>query len=332
MHFLVTGLLTLVPLHGHAQASSDDLSKLQAQVDAYVSAAMTSEIDSLMSSYDAMKIGQTYSANSPTLGPVQDGNADSTWTKMTYTNMSASQLIGYASDLCASHPVSSQLVAKGVKVDEAKFNSVRDKFCKLVKAAAELKHRYDKYQSIKKNGITLVKRARSEGHDFKGRHRTFGVGLDLVYKPDIANTLESGIHPDQTFQYNSWIKWSDDNPTPLNIIKKIREMRNADAGSCNGFSFHVIDGKEVDGWFYIDVANVTSSKVTIKNCAKVDYNNTHKTHGFPEFTMEAPFGYLYELEQMKDSAKAKLVDQIKNKVVSMVGANQQMIELLKKLQ
>jgi hypothetical protein len=327
----VFGLLTFGPLPSFAQAPSPDLAALQSQVDAYISPAAKSEIDGLLGDYNAMKIGQTYSANSPTLGPEKDGNADSTWTKMSYTAQSASQLIGYASDLCASQAVYTQLVAKGVKVDQAKFNEIRDKFCKLVMAAAELKHRYDKYQQIKQNGITLAKRSKSKEHDFKGYHRTFGVGMSLVYKPDIANTLENGVHPDETFEYNSWMKWSDDKPTPLNIIKKIREMRNKDAGHCDGHAFHVINGKEVDGWLYLDVVNVTSSKVTVQNCAKIDYHNTHKTHEFPELTMEAPFGYLYELEQMKDSAKAKLKDKIKDKVVSMIGANEKIVDLLKKI-
>jgi hypothetical protein len=321
----------LLSSNSFAQAPAADLSQLQGLVDSYVSAASISEIDSLINSYNAMKIGQTYTASSPTLGPENDGNADAQWTKMAYSNISASQLIGYTSDLCASQAVYNDLVAKGVKVDQTKFNSVRDKFCKLVKAAAELKHRYDKYQEIKTNGVVLAKRSKSKEHDFKGYHRTFGVGMELVYKPDIAKTLESGVHPDETFEYHSWMKWSDDKPTTLDIIKKIREMRNSSADTCDGHSFHIINGKEVDGWFYLDVVNVTSSKVTIQNCAKVDYHGTHKTHEFPSITMTAPFGYLYELEQMKDSAKAKLKDQIKNKVVSMIGANQQIVDLLKKL-
>lgn len=320
--------LALTPLHATAQ--STDLTKLQAQVDNYISAAMTSEVDSLLNSYTALKLGQTYTAASPV--PPKADNTDATWATMTYSDVSASQLIGYASDQCVSHTTYDQLVAKGVKVDSAKFNSTRDKFCKLVHAAAELKHRYDKYQSIKTNGVVLVKRSKSQGHDFKDRHRTFGGGIDLVYKPDIAGTLQSGAHPDQTFEYNSWIKWSDDNPTPLNIIKRIREMKNDSAGKCDGFSFQIINGGSVRAYMYLDVVNVSSTKITIKNCMKAVYNGTHKTHGFPEVSLTAPFGYLYELEQMKDSAKVQLKDKIKNKVTSMVGANQEMIDVLKKLQ
>ncbi len=325
--FLALGFFALT--QGTAQAESADLANLQAQVDSYVSASMTSEVDSLLSSYSAMKIGQTYSADSPV--PPAGDNADATWKKMTYSNASASQLIGYAGDQCAAHTAYDQLVAKGVKVDKAKFDSTSEKFCKLVHAAAELKHRYDKYQAIKTNGIVLLKRSKSQGHDFKDRHRTFGGGLDLVYKPDIAGTLENGLHLDQTLIYNSWIKWSDDKPTPLNVIKRIREMQNSDAGRCEGISLPIIPSGSVRAYMYLNVVNVTSSKITIQNCLKAVYNGTHKTHAFPAVSMEAPFGYLYELEQMKDSAKVKLKDNIKDKVVSMVGANEQMITLLKKL-
>jgi hypothetical protein len=291
---------------------------------------MTNDLNSIISSYDALKIGQTYTSDSPKLGPVSDGNADSSFTKMTYSGKNASQLIGYADDQCAAHTAYDILISKGVKVDQANFNAVRDKFCKLVNAAAELKHRYDKYQSIKTNGIVLAKRSRSQSHDFEGLHRTFGVGMDLIYKPDLANTLENGIHPDETLVYNSWIKWSDDNPTPLNVIRKIREMKSDGAAKCDGFSFHVINGG-VNGWLYMNVVNVSSSKVTIQNCAKVDFNNTHKTHAFPELTVDAPFGYLYELEQMKDDSKSKMKDTIKNKVASMIDVNKQMIALLQKI-
>jgi hypothetical protein len=330
IYALISASALLLTQGAQAQSSSD-LKTLQAQVDSYLSSSMISEVDGLTNSYKALKIGQTYTSDSPKLGPTKDGNADSTSTKMTYSAKSASQLIGYSADQCANHVAYETLVSKGVKVDQVKFNNVRDKFCNLVNAAAELKHRYDKYQAIKTNGITLAKRSKSQKHDFKDRTRTFGVGMDLVYKPDVANTLENGLHLDEVLNYNSWIKWSDDNPTNLNIIKKIREMNNSNASRCDGISFHVIDGKEVDGWLYLNVVNVSSSKITIQNCAKVDYNKTHKTHSFPELTVDAPFGYLYELEQMKDSSKVKLKDDIKNKVVSMIGANSQMITLLQRM-
>jgi|GEM_PF-7013983 len=327
--FFAFGALALASFLGSAQAAAaDDLASLQAQVDNYLSPDMMSEVDSLLSSYSALKLGQTYSADSPV--PPKSDNTDATWKKMTYSDVSASQLIGYASDQCVSHTTYDQLVATGVKLDRAKFNNTRDKFCKLVHAAAELKHRYDKYQAIKKDGVVLVKRSQSQKHDFHGLKRTLAGGMELVYKPDIANTLSSGIHPDQTFEYNSWIKWSDENSTPLNIIKKIREMRNDQANNCEGFRFHIINGKDVDAWLYLDVVNVSSTKVSIRNCIKAEFNDINKGHAFPIVTLEAPFGYLYELEQMKDSKKAQLKDKIKNKVVSMIGANQEMIDLLKK--
>lgn len=325
---LAFGLLAIAPFHSSAQSTSAELASLQAEVDKYVSAAMTSEIESLLSSYSAMNLGQTYTAASPK--PATGENSEASWTSMTYSDVSASQLIGYASDQCVSHTTYDQLVAKGVKVDQAKFNSTRDKFCKLVHAAAELKHRYDKYQSIKTNGVVLVKRWRSQEHDFKGRKRTFGGGIDLVYYPDVAGTLQNGLHLDQKFQYNSWIKWSDDAPRNLNLIKTIREQRQDKASKCDGFAIQVIDGS-VRAYVYLDVVNVNSSTITIKNCLKAVWNGGHGTHSFPDVTYPAPFGYLYELEQMKDSAKVQLKDKIKDKVVSMVGANSQMIALIQKI-
>src|SRR5690606_23445631 len=115
------------------------------------------------------------------------------------------------------------------------------------------------------------------------------------------------------------------------IIKKIREMRNDQANNCEGARFQIIYGRDVDAYLYLNVVNVSSTKVTIQNCIKAKFNGIHKGHAFPPVTMEAPFGYLYELEQMKDSAKVKLKDQLKDKVVSMVGANEKMIGLLQKL-
>lgn len=326
---LAVGLLALSPFHGTVQAAAqDDLAALQAQVDAYVSTAMASEIDSLLNSYRALKLGQTYTAASP--APATGENSEAKWTTMAYSDASASQKIGYANDQCVAHTTYEQLIAKGVKVDQAKFNSTRDKFCQLVHAGAELAHRYEKYQSIKTNGVVLLKRSKSQGHDFKGLHRTFGGGVDLVYYPDIAGTLQSGLHSGQKFQYNSWIKWSDDQPRPLNILQTIREMRQDSASKCDGFSFQIIDGA-VRAYLYLDVVNVSSTTVTIKNCMKAVYNGGHGTHAFPDVTLTAPFGYLYELELMKDNAKVQLKDKIKGKVTSMVGTNGQMVELLKKL-
>jgi len=331
-HFRFLALAVTAIVSSYVSAGSGDQAALQTQVDSYTSAGMQSEVDGLLSEYGALKYGDTYSADSPKLDREDsEGNADSKWTKMSYNDLSASQLIGYTSDLCANHAAYDQLVAKGIKIDQAKFNGMRDKFCKLVKAAAELKHRYDRYQSIKKNGIVLLKRAKSQEHDFNGHHRTFGGGMSLIYKPDIADTVKNGINPEETLVYDSWIKWSDNGPTPLNIIKKIREMRNSDANKCGGFGFHIINSGGVDAYLYLDVVSVTSTKITIQNCISAKYNGIKKGHAFPSVSMDAPFGYLYELEQMKDSAKAKLVDKVKTKVTSMVGANQQMIDLLKKI-
>ena len=43
------------------------------------------------------------------------------------------------------------------------------------------------------------------------------------------------------------------------------------------------------------------------------------------------FGYLWELEQMKQDSKQKLKDKIISKVSSIVSANQRMIDLIKKI-
>jgi hypothetical protein len=121
-------------------------------------------------------------------------NVDSMPNPITYTDTTAAQKIGYASNLCASQIAYNTLKAKGVALtsdQEAKYERVRDKFCLLVSRAAKLQQRIEKFNDIKDNGITLFQRYARATPSYDGHDRTIQMGMQLQFFPFISNICGS---------------------------------------------------------------------------------------------------------------------------------------------
>jgi hypothetical protein len=286
-------------------------------------------------------------------GNIYQDDVRSQWPKVDYSDLSAAQAIGYASDLCNSQVTYAQIQAKGVTLtsqEQTKFNNARTKFCLIVKRAAKLKQRIDKYNSIKDNGIVLWQRYAKAKPSYGGKERTIQMGMSLKFYPFVESTCGSPDGDTQTtinheycqsnqrtgasgiktsgfdvqnlqekFRYDSWLKWSDDNPVSLNIIKKLKDLQGSDGGQCKKFiPIKIIYGGSVTGTLYLGVAKVSSSDITLRSCAVFHYSGDDKTVKIGEITFPAPFGYLGQLEAMRDKAQDNVANAVHNKIQTKV--------------
>ncbi len=216
------------------------------------------------------------------------------------------------------------------------FNNARTAFCKLIQVAANLQARYNKWQDIKENGIviksaTMGSKKLSVKTFWHTYERHIDAGYTLTYFPLSKVSYDSnGVPaPDldaKSLAYNSWIKWSSDNPTNLNILKTLRDLKSDSKESCAGFCIPVIES--VRGKFCTKITASDASKVSVQNCVQARFEGATRSANFPAYDIPAPFGYLAEVEAMKDQAMVNLQNNIKNKIMSMINLNSQMLAVL----
>lgn len=291
-------------------------------------------------------------------GNIYQDNVKSNWTSINYTDASAAQKIGYANNLCSTQIAYANLKSKGVALSaeqEARYERVRDKFCLLVSRAAKLQQRIEKFNNIKDNGVTLFQRYAKNKPKWDGHERTIQMGMQLKFYPFISNvcgspdgdqtttmyldycksnmkSVASGVTTkgidlnklEERFVYASWLQWSDDQPQQLNVIKRLREMKGSETGSCGKIiPIKIIYGGHVTATLYLGVDSISGNTINLKACAVFHYAGDDKWVNIGSIQFQAPFGYLGQLEAMrdksKDNASAKVQSKIDAKVDSLLG-------------
>lgn len=287
-------------------------------------------------------------------GDFYKDNVQSKWTAINFNDLTAAQKIGYASNLCQSQVVYNTLKSKGVALpsdQQERYERVRDKFCLVVQRAAKLQQRIEKFNDIKDNGITLFQRYAKAEPSYDGKKRTIQMGMQLQFYPFIGNVCGSpdgdqnttidfeycksnmqsaasnlgskGIDTsklEERFVYASWLKWSDSDRTPLNIVKRLREMKGSDTGSCKKIiPIKIIYGGHVTATLYIGVDSISGDQIKMKACAVFHYSGDDKTVGLGSITFKAPFGYLGQLEAMRDKTQDKVANKVHNQIDARVN-------------
>lgn len=311
-----------------------------------------SQIDSLTSTYNGY-FGLTqadgsddhvYDISFNNGGNIYTDNVQSKWPEVSYSDLTAAQSLSYANDLCNSQVTLAQVLAKTALTDDEqkRFNNVRSKFCSLVKRAAKLKQRIDKYNAIKDNGIVLWQRYAKAKPSYSGYERTIQMGVSLKFypfhdqkcaspdgdqtttiTPEYCNsnklsrktgTTTKGLDTlEEYLEYDSWLKWSDDGVTPLNLIKKFKDMQGG--GSCKKFiPIKIIYGGSVTATLYLGVKSVHNEDITLSACSIFHYKGDDKSVGLGDITFKAPFGYLGQLEAMRDKAQDNVSTAVHNKI------------------
>jgi hypothetical protein len=364
---LISSLLVGTPAAVFAQ-------DMEANASAY--ADNESGIDSMNASYQSY-FGVTSSTGSDdTVYDMSFNNGGNVYqdkssisTAINYTDTTAAQKIGYASNLCATQVAYNTLKAKGVALSvdqEARYERVRDKFCLLVTRAAKLQQRIEKFNDIKTNGITLFQRYARATPSYDGYDRTIQMGMQLQFYPFISNicgspdgdqtttitteldyckknmkSVASGLSAkgldksklEERFVYASWLQWSDDDRQPLNVVKRLREMKGSDTGSCGKIiPIKIIYGGHVTATLYLGVDSIDGDTINLKACAVFHYSGDDKTVGLGTVSFTAPFGYLGQLEAMRDKAKdnvsAKVESKIDARVSNLLGDKSKMQSML----
>jgi hypothetical protein len=364
---VISSLLVGTPVAVFAQ-------DMEANASAY--ADNESGIDSMNASYQSY-FGVTSSTGSDdTVYDMSFNNGGNVYqdkssisTAINYTDTTAAQKIGYASNLCATQVAYNTLKAKGVALSadqEARYERVRDKFCLLVTRAAKLQQRIEKFNDIKTNGITLFQRYARATPSYDGYDRTIQMGMQLQFYPFISNicgspdgdqtttitteldyckknmkSVASGLSAkgldksklEERFVYASWLQWSDDDRQPLNVVKRLREMKGSDTGSCGKIiPIKIIYGGHVTATLYLGVDSIDGDTINLKACAVFHYSGDDKTVGLGTVSFTAPFGYLGQLEAMRDKAKdnvsAKVESKIDARVSNLLGDKSKMQSML----
>ncbi len=333
---------------------------LQSNASAY--ADNEDDIDSMNASYQSLFAvtdsagadDTVYDMSFDNGGNDYQDNVQSKWTTINFTDTSAAQKLGYATNLCATQIAYTTLKSKGVALSadqEAKYERVRSKFCLLVNRAAKLQQRIAKFNDIKDNGITLFQRYAKAEPSYDGYKRTIQMGVQMQFYPFLSNicgtpngdrmtTIDldyckanitqaasgitsKGINLDtleERFVYSSWLKWSDDERVPLDVVKRLREMKGSDSGSCGNFiPIKIIYGGHVTATLYLGVDSISGSEIKLKACAVFHYSGDDKTVNIGTISFNAPFGYLGQLEAMRDKAQDAVSAKVHNKIDARVS-------------
>lgn len=249
------------------------------------------------------------------------------------------EVLKFANTRCKGQPLGQMLADKNAKLNVGlpsqdlakKFDAMRDRVCKAISTAAHIKARYDQYQAAKTNGIYLIQRYRKESHSFDGHSRTTQSYFFAKWYPDVANTVVNGVNVDTQLVYEARAKYSDQNWITLADLKeKFSNLPRKDA--CKGIPFKLSPDMKVK----FSVQEATSSSATIEACMEFHFIGETYNMGLGSLKVPAPFGYMAELESMKDNAKQdmqkKLIDQIFGVFTKeQMGKINQLYDLIEKL-
>lgn len=265
----------------------------------------------------------------PAMSESKPGNGN--WLQVAISNGDAEKLLKIAETRCGPESAASvqqiQLMLQQYVSPQAaaSYASSRNVMCQAVQVAAQLVYRYNQYQSVKANGITLKSFEKTEKFSFpnnRERHASFrGV---FKWYPDVQDTATNGFSAEDRLSWTSDFKWSDDAWRNINVVKKLRESMGGDERMiCIPFADFA------RGCF--NIVDVSTSSVTIDTYVKFHVLSRDKTISLGPLKLPAPFGYLDQLAQMKDKAKQDLMNNVMAQLSGMLNLDQQTVAQLQKL-
>ena len=203
------------------------------------------------------------------------------------------------------------------------FVNLRNASCTALYNTAQLTFRFQKYQAVQANwaecttnGFQISEWEHSQKFDFPGNHtRTAAIGGGLMFK---CGAIYKG-NADDALTYDSWFKWSDNSPEPLNFLQTLRAAGDS-PNSCPNTCIPLIKGGGASASLCVGLdpgiagINPNSSTVPLRLGAKLRAYSRDKTLCTPVLNVPAPFGLMQSLSEMADSAKQdgmkKMQDQL----------------------
>lgn len=222
------------------------------------------------------------------------------------------------------------------------YMALKTNTCGAIYNTAQLNYRYakllsytDKWEDCKKNGATVstwtVPPEGPRVMHFKGRQRSvwMGGGINFVCGAVVANNEDGG------FTYDSWFKWSNDNPVPLNIIQKLRDSQGTDGGSSCPRACIPVKKGALDLSICVGIVpGISAVKDTAPMKIGINANYNEKDHKLcsPTINVPAPFGLAQSLGEMQDTKRKDLKDKMENQIMALVPINNEMKGNIEKLQ
>lgn len=216
------------------------------------------------------------------------------------------------------------------------YKSTKRTACKMVQILADLQDKRDKLNDFRENGYPLFFLHEKDKKGFNGKERTVQLKVDLRMYPEYpakpVNDTKINGQPVLLGQlkgidlsYNSWFKFSDNNWTSLNLFQYIID----DTSGGEHCPVKIPITGSVKAKLCISDLQVYTDKIKVKVGAKFNYNSDWKYISFGTQTVPAPFGYLADLSDMKESKMQQLKSRLSDKVISLLGDYGEMIETAK---
>jgi hypothetical protein len=211
------------------------------------------------------------------------------------------------------------------------FYKVKTNVCAAIYNTAQLQSRLDQYTNLRNNwtecstnGIQLT--AWTIGNTFEfdnGNYvnvtRSINIGGGILYK---CGAVYTGATTDP-LTYDSWFKWTDNDPFPLNFYKLIKEATDTPATSCPSLCIPVVGAESVSAKLCVGVSPgvsaITGDTVPLKLGFQINYRNASKTLCTPVINVPAPFGVAQSLGEMADSAKTNALTSMKSQFTSLLS-------------
>ena len=209
----------------------------------------------------------------------------------------------------------------GISLD--KFLNAREKACDLVVKLAQLQKMYDDFQSIKENGYVFI--------DKYSKDELSKKIMLKRYKRAKQKWTKVAYVPGEGMKFEVNFKWSDKGIKQILPNSGFGTQTNEKSARDICFPLKSIPK------FCFNILETSSDKVTMKLWVRAEGRMGKKNWTFDVpngkymVTVPAPFGYMDDLAQMKESAKTNALNNLKKQVSSMVNVDQEKVKKIEAL-
>lgn len=204
------------------------------------------------------------------------------------------------------------------------YSNFKNNLCQAIYNTGQLSFRIKKYQDLQANwqecstnGIQISAWAVKEKFGFPGGiHRTVQAGGGLMFK---CGAIYKG-NVDDVIGYDSWFKWSDDSPVPMNLFQTIRGAGES-PNACPKICVPVVGGGSLSASLCMGLdpgISAAGKTIPMRMGVKFRYRSRDKEFCTPVLNVPAPFGYAESLGEMADKGKQELAAQMQNQLLSVL--------------
>lgn len=217
------------------------------------------------------------------------------------------------------------------------FIAFRDAACPAIYNVAQLSFRLQKYRDLQanwkecsENGVQISSWSVREKFGFKGGiSRTVQAGGGVLYK---CGAVASG-KPEDAIGYDSWFKWSDDSPVPLNLWQMIKDAKDS-PNECPRACIPVVGGGSLSASLCMGLdpgISAAGSTLPMKMGVRFRYRSRDKDLCTPVINVPAPFGMAESLGEMAESGKQQMTQQLQSQLMDLLPIDNSTMNKIKQL-